>query len=217
MAAPLEPTATPGIYRRGSRYVFRFRDPQGRVRQRSARTIAEAKRMRSALGADVHRGEFRELSRVTLGEYAETWARTYQGRTGRGVRPETLADYRRDLQMHVAPFFGPRTLLTSIEPRRVKEFALSLSDSGWPRIRSASSSPRCEPCWRQPWKRAYQNEPRHGPTAGRRRTSHSTQGARSGRTGAANRRDARRTAEAARAIHGVDGVARRRAHSAYLG
>jgi hypothetical protein len=76
MAAPLMPTSSPGIYKRGSRYAFRFRDPQGIVRQRTARTIAEAKRLRSELGADVSRGEYRELSRVNLGEYAATWART---------------------------------------------------------------------------------------------------------------------------------------------
>jgi hypothetical protein len=130
MAAPLVPTSTPGIYKRGTRYVFRFRDPQGKVRQRSARTIGEAKRLRAETGADVIRGEYRAHSRVTLGDYARTWGNTYTGRTGRGVRPETLADYRRDLDLYVIPFFGARTLLASIEPRHVKDFARSLTDRG---------------------------------------------------------------------------------------
>jgi integrase len=130
MAAPLVPTSTPGVYKRGSRYVFRFRDPQGKLRQRSARTIGEAKRLRAETGADVIRGEYRAQSRVTLGDYARTWGNTYTGRTGRGVRRETLADYRRDLDLYVIPFFGARTLLSSIEPRHVKDFARSLADRG---------------------------------------------------------------------------------------
>ena len=41
----LVPTSTPGIYKRGSRYVIRYRDPHGKQRQRSARTLAEARRL----------------------------------------------------------------------------------------------------------------------------------------------------------------------------
>jgi hypothetical protein len=37
---PLQPTATPGIYRRGGRYVVVLRDRSGRQFKRSARTLA---------------------------------------------------------------------------------------------------------------------------------------------------------------------------------
>lgn len=90
-------TKTPGVYKRGSRYQVRYRDMEGRQRARSARTYREACELRKKLGADVARGEYREQARVTFVEYARTWADTYTGRTSRGIRPETLADYRKAL------------------------------------------------------------------------------------------------------------------------
>src|SRR5580693_3953722 len=93
----LAKTSSPGIYKRGSRYVVIFRDPHGRQRKRSARTLAEARDLKATLTADVRRGEYRTLSKVTFAEYAAEWITSYQGRTSRGIRPETLADYRRDL------------------------------------------------------------------------------------------------------------------------
>lgn len=130
MPAPLIPLERhPGIYRRGTRYAVRFRDPQGRVRQRSARTIAEAKALRATLQADVHRGEFRELSRMRFEDYAREWIRLYQGRTGRGIRSATKADYERALEARAIPFFE-RRLLAEIETRHIKEFATHLADGG---------------------------------------------------------------------------------------
>src|SRR6266581_9254390 len=93
----LSKTGTPGIYKRGSRYVVVFRDPNGRQRKQSARTLAEARDVKAMLTADVRRGEYRALSKVTFTEYAAEWIESYTGRTSRGIRPETLADYRRDL------------------------------------------------------------------------------------------------------------------------
>jgi integrase len=122
-------TGTPGIYRRGSRYVVVFRDVAGRQRKRSARTLAEARELKAILTADVKRGEYRALSRVTFAEYAEEWIETYTGRTSRGIRPETLADYRADLEREAIPFFG-RTQLAAIEPRDVKRYASELAVRG---------------------------------------------------------------------------------------
>ena len=39
---PMERTATPGVYKRGGRYVVTFRDPSGRQRKRFAKTLVEA-------------------------------------------------------------------------------------------------------------------------------------------------------------------------------
>ena len=125
----LVPTRHPGVFRRGSRYVVRFRDAQGRQRQRSARTLAEARALQAALLGDVARGDYRALSRTTFAEYATTWCETYNGRTGRGIRPATLADYRRDLERWAVPWFG-RQRLSEIEPRDVKRFARHLADAG---------------------------------------------------------------------------------------
>jgi integrase len=125
----LAKTSTPGIYRRGGRYVVRFRDPQGRERKRSARTLAEARDLKATLTADVKRGEYRALSKVTFAEYAPEWIDSYTGRTSRGIRPETLADYRSDLARIAVPFFG-RMQLSAIEPRDIKRLAAQLAASG---------------------------------------------------------------------------------------
>jgi integrase len=131
-------TSTPGIYKRGGRYVVIFRDPHGKQRKRSARTLAEARDLKAALTADVKRGEYRALSKITFAEYAVEWVQTYKGRTARGIRPETLADYRRRLGLDeecqpvgdgAVAFFG-RTHLAAIEPRDLKRYAAALADTG---------------------------------------------------------------------------------------
>lgn len=138
MTAPLERTKTPGVYKRGGRYAVVFRDPSGRQRKRSARTLAEARALKATLTADVRRGEYRELARVGFADYACEWIVTYAGRTSRGIRPETLADYRRDLGLDAegeplgdgaVAFFG-RTRLAEIEPRHVKQYAKALAERG---------------------------------------------------------------------------------------
>jgi integrase len=122
-------TSTPGIYRRGSRYVVVFRDPQGRQRKRSAKTVAEARVLKAALTADVKRGEYRALSKVTFADYAGEWLATYSGRTSRGIRPETLDSYRDHIEREALPFFG-RMHLAAIEPRDVKRYAAMLAERG---------------------------------------------------------------------------------------
>src|SRR5436190_3598291 len=99
-------TSTPGIYKRGGRYTVVYRDPHGKQRKRSARTLAEAREVKATLTADVKRGEYRAFSKVTFSEYAPEWIASYTGRTSRGIRPETLADYRSDLERIAIPFFG---------------------------------------------------------------------------------------------------------------
>src|SRR5436190_24028660 len=85
-------TATPGIYKRGDRYVVVFR-AAGRQRKEFARTYSEARRLKAARQTDVSRGEFQEQTRITFGEYATEWIERYQGR-GRGFRESTRTDYR---------------------------------------------------------------------------------------------------------------------------
>ena len=133
-------TSTPGIYKRGtSSYVVRYRDPRGQDRKRFARTLAEARELKAQLGADLSRGEYRERSKVTFTEYAETWLDTYQGRTSRGIRSETIEEYRRDLRRDAVPFFG-RVRLAAIDPRMIKEYATHIGNRG----------PACRTCTRWP-------------------------------------------------------------------
>ncbi len=122
-------TGVTGVYRRGSRYVVVFRDPQGRQRKRFARTLAEARDLKAMLRADVSRGEYRAQSRVTFADYAIEWIETYPGRTSKGIRPETRADYRKRLEQDAIPFFGRRRL-AEIEPRDVKRFATHVAARG---------------------------------------------------------------------------------------
>src|SRR5438309_1325691 len=95
--ARLVKTKMPGIYTKGNRYIVVFRDPSGRQRKRSARTLAEARTLKSALTTDVYRSEYHEESKLTFTEYAARWIATYDGRTARGIRPATLAAYRGEL------------------------------------------------------------------------------------------------------------------------
>ena len=129
MPSPLVKTKTPGIFRRGSRYVVVFRDAQGRQRKRSAATLAEARVVKASLAADVARGEYRERSRVTFAEYAAEWCETYGGRTSKGVRPQTLVDYRKRLEQDAVPFLG-RLRLSEVEPRDVKALAGRVASRG---------------------------------------------------------------------------------------
>lgn len=127
--ASLERTATPGIFKRGGRYVVVYRDPGGRQRKRFARTLAEARDVKAALRADVARGEYRALSRIDFTAYAREWIITYNGRTSRGLGDGTRADYEDALERDAIPFFG-RARLAAIEPRDLKRYTIHLADRG---------------------------------------------------------------------------------------
>jgi len=134
----LERTSTPGIFKRGGRFVVIYRDATGRQKKRAARTIAEAKILKATLTADLARGEYRETSRVGFADYATSWISTYQGRTSRGVGEGTREDYRRALGLNeegqptgagAVAFFG-RMRVSAIEP------------SGRARVRRPARRPR---------------------------------------------------------------------------
>lgn len=125
----LTKTKHPGIYERGGRFVVVFRDPHGHQRKRSAKTLAEAKRVKASLTTDVARGEFRELSRLTFAQYVPQWVEMYNGRTDRGIRAATRADYKQMLNAYALPHFG-RMRLTAITPPDLKAFVKTLTDAG---------------------------------------------------------------------------------------
>jgi integrase len=91
--------------------------------------MAEARALKASLVTDVARGDFRELSDVSFEDYAREWVRTYQGRTGRGIRETTLEEYRKDLEIDAIPYFGRRRL-AEIEPRHIKALAKHIADRG---------------------------------------------------------------------------------------
>lgn len=126
-AAKLEKTRTPGVYKRGSRYVIVFR-ANGKQVWESYRTYDEARRAKSARQADVERGEFSARSRITLHEYSREWIKRYKGRGRRGFRDRTRDDYERMLEQYVLVFFSPRVRLTEITPLDVARFIDWLSN-----------------------------------------------------------------------------------------
>jgi integrase len=127
MSARLEKTRTPGIFKRGSRYVFSYR-VDGKQRWESCRTIDEARRLKAARATDIERGEFEPRSRVILHEYAREWVERYQGRGRRGFREGTRADYRRQIEQYVCRYFPARLRLTEITPSKIAGFVAWLCD-----------------------------------------------------------------------------------------
>lgn len=121
MALKPERTSTPGVYKRGNRYLFSYR-VGGRQKWESASTEKLAKKAKEARLTDIGRGEFSERSRVTLHDYARDWVERYQGRGRRGFREHTRIEYRAILDRYVLVYFSPRTRLTDITPSHVAAF-----------------------------------------------------------------------------------------------
>jgi hypothetical protein len=71
----LEKTKTPGVYRRGKKYVYAYR-VRGVQRWKTVDTYDEARRGKLAAEVDVDRGELRDLSRVSFGDYAASGSPT---------------------------------------------------------------------------------------------------------------------------------------------
>lgn len=126
MAAKLEKTKTPGIFRRGERYAVIYRDGTGRQRQESARTYDEARRLRSQRAAAVSDGSYSPQTRETFGEFAKAWIERFQG-TGRGFTEGTRREYRRDLERYATPQLG-KLRLEAITPRHIAEWIGWLCD-----------------------------------------------------------------------------------------
>lgn len=127
MAAKLEKTRHPGIYRRGSRYVVTFRDATGKQRKESARTLDDARLLKAKRTSQVADGEHNPDGSLTFREYAEEWVERYQGKGKRGFREHTRADYRRDLTRHAIPFFKGMKL-RQIKTPHVSKFVAHLCD-----------------------------------------------------------------------------------------
>lgn len=127
MPAPLVKTKTPGVYKRGSRYVFSYR-VNGKQRWESCRTLEEARRAKAARQTDIGRGEFDPRSRVTLHEYTLDWIERYHGTGRRGFREETRGDYRALLDKYALRHFSARLKLTELSPSMVAGFIGWLCD-----------------------------------------------------------------------------------------
>jgi integrase len=121
-----ERTEHPGIYTRHGRYKVKARDARGRSTTRTCGTEAEALRIKAALLTDAARGDFLLAPSVAFADYAEEWIRTYAGRTSRGLRAATMAEYTRVLRAQAVPYFR-RMRLHEITTRDVKAYAAHLA------------------------------------------------------------------------------------------
>jgi integrase len=127
MAAKLEKTTTPGIFKRGDRYAVIYRDPAGRQRQESARTYDDARRLRRRRSASVDDGTYQPQTREKFSTYATAWVERYRGNGRRGFTEHTRNDYRRDLERYALPRLG-NLRLEQITPRHIAEFVAWLCD-----------------------------------------------------------------------------------------
>ena len=130
MAAPLVKVKNnPGIYRRGSRYVYTYR-VDGRQRWGSCRTLDEARRAKRQHMTAADAGEIAGDPNITLRAYIvgdpdgdeDGWIDTYRGNGKRGIREETRAEYRALLEKYALEFFSRRTKLAEITPARIDKF-----------------------------------------------------------------------------------------------
>lgn len=120
----LERTRHPGIYRKGNRYVVRYRH-RGQPRKSSQPNLASA----LAFQADVRSGVQTPASRARFEDYARDWLDSYNGRTRRGLGDLTRADYRRSMENRVLPAFA-RYKLADVEPPDVRRFVTALEREG---------------------------------------------------------------------------------------
>jgi integrase len=135
MAAKLERTNTPGIFRRHTAdcdregrcecpYVVVWRH-RGRQHTETFRTFAEAREARGGRDA----GDRRPTSRIRFEDYFSEWIESYAGRTSRGFSETTRPEYRRPIEQHAIPKWkGWR--LTEVEPGDVRDLFGELRRDG---------------------------------------------------------------------------------------
>lgn len=114
MAAKMERTRTPGIYKRGSRYVVVWTH-RGRQHKQSYATYGEAREAKGQRAG----GERRPASSIRVDDYFRDWITSYRGRTRRGLEESTRDRYRVLLERHVLPFMG-RSRLRDVGPEDVR-------------------------------------------------------------------------------------------------
>jgi integrase len=120
MTARLKRTRHPGIYESAKSYVVRYRDQSGRQRQKTCRTLDEAKRWRAKVTLNPTAGSPR--SGPTVAEYAEDWLTMLAG-----VRPATAIEYRRDLEKYILPRVGG-VRIGALDARRIRRLAYDLRE-----------------------------------------------------------------------------------------
>jgi len=111
----MEKTKTPGVYKRGNRYVVTWRH-RGKPKKEFFRTYAEAREAKGKRNA----GDRRPTTKVRFGSYFAKWIVTYAGRTARGFSESTRPEYRRAIEDHAIPTWET-WWIGEIEPGDVRD------------------------------------------------------------------------------------------------
>lgn len=126
IAARLEKTSIPGVFRRHSAdcdrrgrcncaYAVIWRH-RGKQYMETFRTFAEAREAKGNRDA----GDRRPVARVGFEDYFREWIESFAGRTARGFSETTRPEYRRPIERHAVPrWSGWR--LAEVEPADVRE------------------------------------------------------------------------------------------------
>ena len=114
-APPMRRTKTPGVYRRGSRYVVTYRDASGKQRKESAMSYETARKRKRKRDDERDQGVLPPCATPLFQDFARQWIEGYQGGR-RGIRERTRCDYRRDLEAYAFAFFSASKRLAAITP-----------------------------------------------------------------------------------------------------
>ena len=126
MAAKREKTNIPGVYRRGARYAVIYRDPDGKQRQESARTLDEARRLRTRRVGSVDDGSYQPVRRERFADYAREWIGRCRGSSAvHGGHPRRVPPGSRALRDPV-----PRPVAARSDgSRQIAEFVAWMCDA----------------------------------------------------------------------------------------
>jgi integrase len=106
------------------RYTVRWRDPDGRQREKTFRLKGDASDFSSQVEADKSRGTYRDpdAGRITFKQYAERWM------AAQPHSATTAETYTRHLRNHINPVLGSRRL-DGLRPTDVQGWVTGLSKS----------------------------------------------------------------------------------------
>lgn len=121
-------TDTPGVYRRGERFVTVWRH-RGLQHKQTFGSYDEAIAARRRRQSGDTRPDRSPTAGDSLAHFARVWIEHYPGRTQHGIDEETRSDYRRSLEVHVIPELG-RIPLRAVTPWDIRQLVRTLETNG---------------------------------------------------------------------------------------
>ena len=114
------------VTRNGKTYIYwearltvGFDPGTGKQVQKSftGKTQKEVRQQMQAAAAEVNKGTYREPSKITVGEWLDTWMAEYLG----GVKPFTVVSYTTQIRKHIQPALGA-VRLESLNTNQIQRF-----------------------------------------------------------------------------------------------